>query len=589
MTTAPNRNILWTRIFVDELARGGLEAVCIAPGSRSTPLVIAFAEHPGIKVYSHIDERSASFFALGLALASERPVALVCSSGTAAANFYPAIIEARYSGVPLLVLTADRPPELRGSGANQTIDQIKLYGDHVLWSVDVALPEAQVPDLAIRNLRGLAARALDTALGMPKGPVHLNFPFRKPLEPIPVESDRHEIKDERSAGIAFTRIGRGEISPTPAQIKSIASVIEIGTRRMIVCGPRCPDGDFPAAVTTLARQINAVLVTDPLSGLRYHPVSGQEAVSGYDSFLKADLKIEQPDVILHFGGAVTSQPLDDYVNNNHSVIIRISDDGLWSDPTHRASQVIWADPTITCQMLLKEFNEFVATDGEWMQRLHTLDSIATEVIESEAGAYFDGMVARDVVALLPDRANLFIANSLPVRHLDQFGLANTKRIQVYCNRGTSGIDGNVSTALGAGAFTPDQPTVFLGGDLAFYHDMNGLLALKRCGLRGIFVVINNDGGGIFHRLPIVDFDPPFTELFQTPHGLHFDHTAQMYGLEYTRVGDGAGLQSAFTAALDRWAQGQSSLIEVITDPKHDLARRKEVQARIAAQIKADST
>jgi 2-succinyl-5-enolpyruvyl-6-hydroxy-3-cyclohexene-1-carboxylate synthase len=584
MTTAPNRNLLWTKIFVDELARGGLSAVCIAPGSRSTPLVIAFAEHPGIKVYSHIDERSASFFALGLALASEHPVALVCSSGTAAANFYPAIIEARYSGVPLLVLTADRPPELRGSGANQTIDQIKLYGNHVLWSVDVALPEAQVPDLAIRNLRGLAARALDTALGMPKGPVHLNFPFRKPLEPIPVESDRHTVEDERRSRIPFTRIQRPTLVPSNEQMAAILPVLRQSARRMIVCGPRCPGGEFPAVVTVLAERLNAALVADPLSGLRYHQASASQAISGYDSFLKVEPKPEPPDVILHFGGAVTSQPLDDYMNNDHSIIIRISDDGLWSDPTHRASQVIWAEPTSTCQMLLNEFTAFVATDGEWMQRLHTLDSIATEVIESEAGVYFDGLVARDVVGLLPDGANLFIANSLPVRHLDQFALATQKHVRVFCNRGTSGIDGNVSTALGAGAFTPDQPTVFLGGDLAFYHDMNGLLALKRCGLRGIFVVINNDGGGIFHRLPIVDFDPPFTELFQTPHGLNFDHTAQMYSLEYARVEDNAGLQSAFTAALDRWAQGQSSLIEVITDPKHDLARRKEVQAKINTEL-----
>jgi 2-succinyl-5-enolpyruvyl-6-hydroxy-3-cyclohexene-1-carboxylate synthase len=603
MIEAPNRNILWTRVFVDELARGGLEAVCIAPGSRSTPLVIAFAEHPGIKVYSHIDERSASFFALGLALASGKPVALVCSSGTAAANFYPAIIEARYSGVPLLVLTADRPPELRGSGANQTIDQIKLYGDHVLWSVDVALPEAQVPDLAIRNLRGLAARALDTALGMPKGPVHLNLPFRKPLEPILVESDRHQVEDARPTTIPFTRIERGQITPTPSQIEGIASVLATNARRMIVCGPRCPAGDFPAAVTALARQIGAALLADPLSGLRYHPVGGQEAISGYDSFLKAEPKPAPSDVILHFGGAVTSQPLDDYMNNDHTVIIRISDDGLWSDPTHRASQVIWADPTMTCQRLTEEITAeeqrgreaegvktpFMLHDDEWLQTIAILDETTKRVIETEAEDYFDGLVARDVLTMLPNRASLFIANSLPVRHLDQFGLASTKQIRVFCNRGTSGIDGNVSTALGAGAFTPGKLTVFLGGDLAFYHDMNGLLALKRCGLRAIFVVINNDGGGIFHRLPIADFDPPFTELFQTPHGLHFAGAAQLYGLEYVRVEDGAGLKAAFTAALERWVKGESSLIEVTTEPRHDLSRRKAVQGRITEWIKIGVT
>jgi 2-succinyl-5-enolpyruvyl-6-hydroxy-3-cyclohexene-1-carboxylate synthase len=613
MIEAPNRNILWAKVFVDELARGGLEAVCIAPGSRSTPLVIAFAEHPAIKVYSHIDERSASFFALGLALASERPVALVCSSGTAAANFYPAVIEARYSGVPLLLVTADRPPELRGSGANQTIDQIKLYGDHVLWSVDVALPETQPPDLALRNLRGLAARALDTALGIPKGPVHLNFPFRKPLEPIPVEGDRHTVESERPAGVPFTRISRPALLPTSSQIADLQTVLLNRPRRMIVCGPRCPGGDFPAAVTALAQQIRAVILADPLSGLRYHPVSGPAVISGYDSFLKTEPKPEPADVILHFGGAVTSQPLDDYMNSTNPIIIRLSDDGLWSDPTHRASQVIWADPTATCRRLTTEWQRTTdiarlesipaplsppsAAMGEglgvralslseqnWIDRLQQADEATRQIIAAEPGPYFDGLVARDLLAALPDGANLFIANSLPVRHLDQFGLATTKQVQVFCNRGTSGIDGNVSTALGAAAFTPAQPTVFLGGDLAFYHDMNGLLALKRCGLRAIFVVINNDGGGIFHRLPIAGFDPPFTELFQTPHDLHFEGAAQMYGLEYARVEDGPGLQSAFAAALDRWARGDSSLIEVITEPRHDLARRKEVQSKIGERL-----
>ncbi len=188
-----NRNTLWANIFVDELSRAGLQAVCIAPGSRSTPLTLAFAQHGGIKIYTHLDERSAGFFALGLALASDAPVALLCTSGTAAANFFPAIIEAHMSRVPLIVITADRPPELRHSGANQTIDQVKMYGDQVLWSVDVGLPEANPPAIAIRNLRTLAARAYAKANGIRKGVVHINMPFRKPLEPVDVEGDAVEV------------------------------------------------------------------------------------------------------------------------------------------------------------------------------------------------------------------------------------------------------------------------------------------------------------------------------------------------------------------------------------------------------------
>lgn len=232
-------NTLWAETFVDELARGGLQAVVIAPGSRSTPLTLAFAAHPAIRHYLHLDERSAAFFALGLALATTRPVALLCTSGTAGANYFPAIIEARMSQVPLLVLTSDRPPELRHSGANQTIDQVKLYGDQVLWGVDVALPEADAPAVALRNLRTLAARALATAAGLPPGPVHLNFPFRKPLEPALPHTPAFA-----PAGPPHTRTLRGQLLPTPNQIAELAALINQHERGLIVCGPRC-EGGFP--------------------------------------------------------------------------------------------------------------------------------------------------------------------------------------------------------------------------------------------------------------------------------------------------------------------------------------------------------
>ncbi len=273
-------------IFVNELIRGGLTAVCIAPGSRSTPLALAFHANSEIRIIQHLDERSAAFFALGMALAEDKPVALVCTSGTAAANFHPAIIEAQMSQVPLLVLTADRPYELRYSGANQTIDQVKMFGDHVLWSVDVALPQADAPLSAIRNLRTLAARALACSNGIVKGPVHLNFPFRKPLEP----TNRHSwiVADKAPGGQRpYTTIERGIMQPTEEQLSFLAEAITSHRRGLIICGPRCPAGDFPEAVTQLAGAAGYPILADPLSGVRFGPqVDTAHVLGGYETFLQ---------------------------------------------------------------------------------------------------------------------------------------------------------------------------------------------------------------------------------------------------------------------------------------------------------------
>lgn len=590
---APNRNLLWAKGFVEELARGGLKAVCIAPGSRSTPLAIAFAEQPGIQVYSHIDERSASFFALGLALADDAPAAVLCSSGTATANFYPAIIEAHYSNVPLLILTADRSPELRHSGANQTIDQVKLYGDHVLWAVDVALPEAEPPALAVRNLRTLAARALATANGLPKGPVHLNFPFRKPLEPIPVERDLHTIPDERPPGVPMTRLWHGRLMPDSAHITAIGDSLRQAKRGLIICGPRCPGADFPATVSRLAEVSGFMLVADPLSGVRYGSHAGEieagRLLSAYDNYLAIAQAWGTPDVIVSFGRTVTSQALDDYLNSAPDAQRwMVSADGVWADPNHRLDTFLWADPTAVCEQLIAYLSAIdgsnTLTDTVWRDRLLQAEEVARQVICADTGDYFDGLVVRDVLDELPNNALLFVANSLPVRHLDQFALSTSKSVRIFCNRGASGIDGTVSSALGVAAHQPELPLVLVTGDLAFYHDLNGLLAVKRCGIKAIFVVINNDGGGIFQRLPIAKFDPPFTDLFVTPHGLNFESAATMYGLHYTLARDSHTFRAAFAEALTTLNAGTAAIIEVQTDRQCDFQRRTELMTRISTAL-----
>ncbi len=585
---APNRNTLWSAIFVDELARAGLKSACIAPGSRSTPLTVAFANHPAITVYSLLDERGAAFFALGLALATGQPAALVCTSGTAAANFFPAIVEANTAQVPLLVLTTDRPPELRHSGANQTIDQVKMYGDHVRWFVDVALPETG--DLALRSLRTLAQRAVSATMGLPPGPVHLNFPFRKPLEPTSQPGDVPENLPDtaRPAGKPYTRISRGQLLPAPAQVADLAGAITAAPRGLIVCGPRCPGGNFPAAVTRLALASGYPILADALSGVRFGPhidaLEGQ-LVSGYDTFLQPQVVANwpAPQVILRFGALPISMALGRYIaaygSSRH---VQISDTGVWQDDTHTTSDFLWADPSAVCDALTAQLDRR-SPDEPWLARWQAADEVVRGVVDpARENSFFEGDILNTIVNRVPQNTQLFVGNSLIVRHLDQFVPHNHNNIRVYANRGASGIDGVTATALGIAAAVPER-LVLVTGDVSFYHDLNSLLALRRLGLTATIVVINNNGGGIFHRLPIANFDPPFTDLFLTQHGLNFAAAAQLFGVDYIRVSARHEFQHAFSESITGDA---ARIIEVTTDSTHHEQVRRQIIAQVAGLLTA---
>ncbi|MDX2137673.1 MAG: 2-succinyl-5-enolpyruvyl-6-hydroxy-3-cyclohexene-1-carboxylic-acid synthase [Chloroflexota bacterium] len=649
MIYAPNRNYVWTYTFVEALAQAGLRHVVIAPGSRSTPLTMAFAQHPHIRVYSHIDERGAAFMALGLALAEDAPAAVVCSSGTAAANFFPAIVEAHYAHVPLLVLTADRPHELRDSGANQTVDQVKLYGDHVLWSVDMALPEANPPDVALRNLRSLAARAVALANGMPKGTVHLNFPFRKPLEPTEVAGEGREVawglglnrqdakdakknliqegREEEARGsggqgvdvgtrhassavvteptsstattsgvrtpfmasnLSIPRIERGVMMPTAEQMERLKEILRPAERVLIVCGPRTPRGAFGEAVNDLSVG-KVVFFADAQSSLR--DVSLTNVIGTYELFLPLARQYPHPQVVMHFGAMPTSQPLLDYLNMIEPIHrIVISENGVWTDFDHQIDLFIQADPTEICRQL-RDGDRWVGNDyhrdRDWYDLFARADVASTHALHNamNEAAWFDGQAASEAAKGL-GAGNLFVANSLPIRHIEQFTpYLHPKTIRLYCNRGASGIDGTISSAIGVAAAEPDKPTVLIIGDLAFYHDMNALLAAKRNGIHNLVIVLlNNNGGQIFRRLPInkPEFEPYFTELFTTPHGMTFEHTAAQFSFAYARADDREAFKAAFTAAL---ASGQPSIVEVVTDAEEDAKRRKALMDKIAEAIK----
>ncbi len=588
LNLSANPNTHWASIFVAELAQAGLEAVCLAPGSRSTPLALAFAATPSIRLYRHLDERSAGFFALGLALASGRPVALVCTSGTAAANFHPAIIEAYYAYVPLIVLTADRPPELRQSGANQTIDQIKMFGDHVLWSADVPTPEAKAPEVVLRHMRTLAARAYATAKGLVAGPVHLNFPFRKPLEPGEEATNGNPLdkNDDPQVQRPFTRVSRGRLLPDPEQIAGLVTAIEESPRGVIICGPGCPGGSCPAAVAALARRCGYPLLADPLSGVRHGPQAADGPVlGGYNLWLPAMGRALRPELILRFGAVPTSASLAAYLAEaapTHHIHVR--EDGQWADDQHLTTHLIQAEAVAVCRQASAELDEVGQRQPLWLASFTAAEQAVWQLSGSAFATipFFDGPAVRDVLAALPEEAILFAGNSMPVRHVDTFARPSARRVSVYGNRGASGIDGNVSTALGLAAAT-GRPVVALLGDITFYHDMNGLLAVRQQGLNYVtFIVINNDGGSIFHRLPIARHDPPFTELFLTPHGLRFDHAAAMYGLSYRAVTDREGLHAALGEAFD----GTARLIEVNTDSAADYHHMRALSAVVNQELQS---
>jgi len=565
---AANRNTLWASILVDELARGGLKAVSMAPGSRSTPLTLAFAKHPKVDVYVHGDERSAAFFALGMAQAGHRPVAVLCTSGTAAANFHPAVIEAFHAQVPLLVLTADRPHEQRHSGANQTIDQVKLYGDHVLWAVDVAPPEADPPDRVLRSLRTLAGRALFVTNGLRKGPVHLNVPLRKPLEPTPVKGDAPSRIDALGVtgrtGAAYTQLGRGTLQLSDGQLGRLKALCQIASQGLIVCGPRCPGGGFAQALVALSKALGYPILADGLSGVRFGPhVEPGATVLGAHQTLLSVAGLPDPQVVLRFGAMPVSAQLGRALERWAALRqLSISDDGLWTDATHSQSELLWADPEHACRALVDALGDPPSPTTAWLTRWQAAEQTCWQRLGQRCeGRFCEQTVVRDVVSQLPAGGRLFVSNSLPVRHLDQFVPPSPKPITVFANRGASGIDGIVSSAAGVCAWG-DAATVLLTGDLAFYHDLNGLLVLKRYGLKLVVVLLNNDGGAIFRRLPISQFEPPFREMFVTPHGLDFTHAAQLYGLDYARATSREAFGQAYGQAL---ASSGSTLIEVPFD------------------------
>src|SRR5260221_161214 len=540
--------------FVDELQRAGLRNVVICPGSRSTPLAMAFAAQPGMRIWMQVDERSAAYFGLGMAKRLCQPVALLCTSGTAAANFMPAVVEAKLTHVPLLVLTADRPHELRDNGAPQSIDHNRLYGTYVKWFVEVALPEAT--NTALRYIRTIAARAAASAQAIPAGPVHLNFPFREPLTPEPIPGPSLPPVAQRDL-VAWQ--GRPDnapyvevrevplVAPAATTIGYLMDMVRGVRRGLIIVGPN----DDPALlepVVRLAHHLGYPILADPLSQLRCGDHDRVMVLSSYDAFLRIDPFIAsvQPELILRFGAMPASKPLLLYLQRYASCpLVVIDGHGGWEEPTQLASELIHANPAALCQSLLtvleqqKKSEEIQPSVSQaWLTTWQDADKVTRQTLQNviqDFNELFEGRVFTELARLLPDGTTLYTGNSMPVRDLDTFFSYSEHRIRIMGNRGANGIDGVVSSALGASAGAgQNEPTVLVLGDLSFFHDLNGLLAARLHQLNLTIVLINNDGGGIFSFLPQAAYPEHFEQLFGTPTGLDFRLAAQMYGGQFQR-------------------------------------------------------
>jgi 2-succinyl-5-enolpyruvyl-6-hydroxy-3-cyclohexene-1-carboxylate synthase len=563
MTTVDTYLLL--RAFCDELARCGMRHACTSPGSRSTPIVLSLVREPRIRCWSHVDERCAAFFALGAAKASGAPVAVTCTSGTAAANFTPAVIEAHEARVPLIVLTADRPPELRDVGAGQAIDQLKLYGDAARWFFELDLSEA-TPD-RLRWMRTLACRAYWTSLSDRPGPVHLNLPLREPLvldEELPPddtgrESGRPYVDFDQPRGLAGSP-GRHPFG-----------------RVVIVAGRQERDPEAAERLDHFASQARIPVLADPLSGAR----RGSGAIAHYDLLLRepAFADAHRPEFVIRVGDLPTSKPLRQWLASLQTAQISLDPEGAWHDPDAVVGLRVRASSTALLDALAQ--GEIEPAESDWLASWRAADDAADRAIDASLGpALSEPLVARRLGEWLPPEATLFAASSMPIRDLESFLGVRSDSPRVLSNRGANGIDGTVSCAFGAAA-AGDGPVVLLIGDVALAHDIGGLLAARRLELALTIVLLNNDGGGIFHFLPVASQTDAFEEHVATPHGLDFSIAAALYGCDYARPADAEDLRMTLERAL---GGSGTTIVEIRTDRHENVALHRRIADAVRSSL-----
>ena len=581
-----NRNTALASAMVEELARCGVRRAVISPGSRSTPLAIALWRQPEIEVSVILDERSAGFFALGTALATRVPAAVLCTSGSAAANLHPAVVEAHEAGVPMIVLTADRPPELRDVGAGQTIDQLKLYGDAVRWFCDLGTHEAD--DSGLLHFRSVACRGFATAAGDPRpGPVHLNVPWRDPLAPIPMDGDvtaTDPLALEGRVDAPLNGVMRGTPRADESLLDLLAEKIESEPRGLIVAG-RQPDPMLGGPVAELAALAGYPVVAEPTSQLRRGPHDRSLVVSGYDAIVRERSADLEPRLIVRVGDLPTSKPLRQWLDAIEGLDQMVIDPvGEWREPTRRAGAIVRAEPATTLRALSERLarmregatavmgapfaTAWLAADAAVCEAVDGRITSLDELSEPEVW----GALGRG----LRDGDSVFAASSMPVRDAEAFLRPGPEGVRFHSNRGANGIDGLVSTATGLSVQAGARTWAVLG-DLALFHDIGGLAAARRAAeLR--LIVVDNSGGGIFHFLPQAELMPEaeFEALLGTPAGLDPAAAAKLYGLSVS-VPETPG-------ELDEALAGDSRMIVVRTNRRRNLELHRELSEAAAAAL-----
>lgn len=583
----PNLNYLWAGLMVEELLRNGVKTFCIAPGSRSSPLTVSAAKHPETETVVHYDERGLAFYALGRVSVDKRPVALICSSGTAAVNFFPAIVETSKKKLPLIVLTADRPPELRNTGALQTIDQVKLYGNYVRWFMDMPAPTADIqPQMVLTTID----QAVFMARQSIPGPVHINCMFREPLAPEGTGFDSvsylSPLKEWRKTDRPFTRYTGGEVKTDVSVDKEIIATLDNAQRGLIVVG-KLSSGEEQQAVIRLAEKLNWPVFPDIVSGLRLSPHDSNHIIHYFDQVLTSSMLAGKylVDTVLHLGGRITSKRWYQFVEKiKPEHYITVLSHPLRNDPFHWVSHRVKSTVGDFAISILPH----VQTGGkddllEFLRR-------ANHVVEEQVEGFLNKQkdldeigVARSISKLMPEGNGLFLSNSMPVRDMDMYAVTHGNPFMIGGNRGASGIDGTIASACGSAA-SAGVCTTLLIGDLAFLHDLNSLALTKTLKHPLIIVVVNNDGGGIFSFLPIArspGAEDVFDEFFGTPHGLECSSVAAMFGLSYAVPRNKKEFEQAYVEALRR--EG-SSIIEVKTGREENIARHRRLQQRIAKQL-----
>lgn len=564
-----NRTVLtdYVRRMTAALMIADVKTVVISPGSRSTPLAYAFASTKGLDVYMQVDERSAAYFALGLAKASGNPVVLLCTSGTAASNYHPAITEAYYARIPLIVITADRPHELREVGAPQAIDQIRMYGKHVKYSVDFPLAEnnPDIEDFIDRHI----SRALSVATTAPRGPVHLNVPFR---EPLLIDFDRETPK------MTFKKRFKSVDSLDASTAQQISQLLVTSEKGFIIAG-EMPIGFDKAAFWNFAKALEWPVLCDPLSNLRTEVPEQCIAlcIDHYDALLKSDAFKEKvvPDTVIRFGAQPVAKPLSLYLKKvRPATVIAVDESPEFRDSLGVVTHHIQTSPETVIKIIVDKPK---TSYTELWTMANEAASVITNKYEGVAGD--EGIFAKTLFEHLPTESDLVSGSSMPIRDVDTFFRKTDKDITIFANRGTNGIDGVVSTAFGIQA-ARKRPTWLLIGDLSFLHDVNGLIVTRFHEADLTIVIINNDGGGIFSYLPQADAGNHFEELFGTPTGLTFGHIAAMYDAQYAAI----HTPEEFGMELDKVKEKPVRIIEVFTNRQANVKAHRDLWKQITDRL-----